>query len=123
MLTLRQKQLDALNAWARAAFETRLAADLRTSLPDDAAPYDDPALRTLVDEAIDRARTYGLTSERDVALFCDLTLVLGPGFDTARPWAAEILRDPYIIDPNLRMDLLHARAMAKIERAAQVTNH
>lgn len=121
MLTLRREQLAALDARASKAFEARLAADLRASLPEDSAPYDDAALLALVDEASERARSYGLTSERDVALFCDLTLVLGPGFDTARDWAAEILQDRYIIDPNLRMDLLHARAIAEMEREAKTT--
>lgn len=53
------------------------------------------ALRTRIRDGWRRARAYGLRSERNVALFIDLTFGIGADFDSwpEMAWATEILRN------------------------------
>jgi hypothetical protein len=117
MLAIRAEQFAVLEQSARDRFERRLAADLHASFPEECAGRDEPGLLSMVREAIARAGQYGLESERDLGLFTDLWLVLGPDFDLDLPWAAQLLNDPYILDPALRIDRLHERAMAALADA------
>jgi len=56
------------------------------------------------------APQYGITSERDVCLFVDVMVMLGPGFDTKYPWAREILRDAATRPPGSTAQLLYQTA-------------
>lgn len=114
MLAIRAEQFAVLERHAQEAFERRLVKDLRSSFPQKCDGREDQDLLSLARDAVARARRYGLESERDLGLFTDLWLVLGESFDLSLPWAAELLNDPYILDPGYRIDLLHERAMAEL---------
>lgn len=113
MIQINAEQMAAFQHNAEARYADDLCARLSALYPEETTALGDARLRRLVAEGIPKARTYDLAAERDVALFVDLMLFLGAGFDTDPnlPWAAAILNDDYITDPQLRIDTLHARAL------------
>ncbi|MFO1372492.1 MAG: hypothetical protein U1F42_08880 [Candidatus Competibacteraceae bacterium] len=77
-------------------------------------------VRKVIRLGLKQAEKYGLVSERDVHLYVGLMFMLGSYFDRdpQLPWAAKILTDEIIPDPNARADRLHSRAMAYLNEAA-----
>lgn len=116
MIHVNAEQMAALEDTARVQYQARLCERLFALYPQEAGALGEPGVAALVADGQTRAAQYGIDSERDVALFVDLTLFLGDGFDSDPdlPWAAEILQDELIVDPGLRIDTLHARALAHL---------
>lgn len=117
MITINAEQMAAFEHDAQSRYAEDLCARLLALYPGEAGALGPVALRQLVDDGIARARGYNLDSERDIALFVDLSLFLGSGFDQdpELPWAAEILTDDYITESELRIDTLHARALDHLD--------
>lgn len=117
MLIIRQNQLDLFDKRAGHEYEERLHTRLWKRYPEEAHALGEQPLRNLIRRGVSRSKQYGLESERDVALFVDLMLFLGPRFDQdpGLPWVSEILNDEYIIDPGLRIDTLHENAIQWLE--------
>jgi hypothetical protein len=110
----------ALEHSALAQYQARLCERLFALYPEEAGALGAAGVATLVADGQAQAASYDIDSERDVALFVDLMLFLGAGFDSdpGLPWAAEILSDELILDPGLRIDTLHARAVAHLNGEA-----
>jgi len=113
MLVIRREQLEVFEERALREYEDRLCARLLEQYPEEAGMLGEERLRMLVQDGVSRSARYGLESERDVALFIDLMLFLGPRFDEdpRLSWASNILNDEFIIDPGLRIDTLHEQAI------------
>ena len=113
MLVIRREQLEIFEEWALREYEDRLCTRLLEQYPEETGMLSEERLRMLVQDGVSHSARYGLESERDVALFVDLMLFLGPRFDEdpRLPWASNILNDEFIIDPGLRIDTLHAQAL------------
>ena len=113
MLTLRQAQMDALDADRARDFEARLVQHLRTVFPSRCEPLGDQGLLDVARDGIERAESHGLSSEREICKYVDLMFVLGPGFDRdpRLPWAAEILGDPGTRDGLSRIERLSRAAL------------
>ncbi len=111
MLVIRSEQMAALDRYAAAQFEDRVAAHLRARWPQSCAEMGDAALRERVAIGVERAAGYGLVAELDVCRYVELMFVLSPDFDTdARfPWAGEVLRQPELA-PCTRIDRLEVLA-------------
>lgn len=95
MFVLRRPHLTALEAAPRRAFDYRLADHVRRVFPQADRLYAAELLYR-VTQAHARARHYGLTTEKNIALFVDLGFGLGPDFET-RPecaWVVGILEEP-----------------------------
>lgn len=90
MLTIRHEQMRALDDYMRRSFERRLAAHLTGRYPDRAAALGEPGIAGHVLAAIESARTYAITAERDVVAYAELMLEHGEAFDEAG-WAADVL--------------------------------
>jgi hypothetical protein len=107
-------QVEALSAVAAARFEEEVLGDLRAAFPDLFASRGEDAARALVHEARARAEGHGFHLEAQVAQYVGLAFVLGARFDTdaALPWAAKILADPALADPDVRIERLSAGARA-----------
>lgn len=119
MLTITQTQFDALAASAATRFETRVLDHWRKCYPAAAARLDPKSGRDLVQHAVDRARSHGLTRETEVCLFADLTLMFGQRFDHPKggaPWALAILADQDAAPPA-RLDALWAEARRRAHEA------
>ncbi len=95
MLTIRKEQMAVFEAHLERRFRASLHQHVRKDLEAEAKPLSDVELDRLVTLAIERGRTYGVTSERDVGLFLDLMLLKGRDFDRDPKllWARKILND------------------------------
>jgi hypothetical protein len=94
---------DALVAHARACFPRRCA-----NIGADALPAH-------VEDGMRRAAAHGLTLERDIGAYVDLTIVFGPGFehDSHCPWAS-LLTEATDLDPSARIQATFAGALAAL---------
>jgi hypothetical protein len=93
---------------ARQTFISLQAARLRSVFAEETEAWEPVALRSLVESAFDRARSYGVVNEQDVELFLDCTILLAPDFDRdARfPWASESLNDAHLTGTE-KMSVIH----------------
>jgi hypothetical protein len=74
-------------------------------------------LEAFVDRAVERARTHGLTSKREVCLYLNVSMALGESFEEApgTAWAGEFLKDPGVPVPSERIARLHAEVVRRHE--------
>ncbi len=99
----------------------RLQAALRHAreyFPDECSRLGPEELERAVRDALKRAGSYGLESLRDALQFVDLTLVLGPEFDSALPWAREILAERSGAASRFRSARLYLGAQRHLRRNA-----
>jgi hypothetical protein len=106
VLVIRREQVATLSEIACDRFALRLRADLKQWFPDRTSSFDDEQLYREVRAAIDRAAALGFTTERTVARFVVVTLMLGACFDEHCHWARRILADPAPITAERRSRLL-----------------
>jgi hypothetical protein len=95
MLTIRRQQMAVFEAHFERRFRADLLRHVRTDLAEESKHLSDGDVDRMITEAIERGRTYAVTSERDVALFLDLMLLKGRNFDhhPKLQWIARILKD------------------------------
>jgi hypothetical protein len=94
-------------------FEQRVVAHLREHFPQRMMGIAEQTAREFIQFCIERARGYGIQSERDVVLFVNVALALGQRFDEDPrfKWAADILVDEFIVTPAARVEELHRRTV------------
>ena len=94
-------------------------AEMKRTHPQKCACVGAPALRRLIEEGIESAKRFGLSTDAGAAVFVLLMFALGHGFatDPQFPWAAEALgeRDP--ADPDERAERLHDAARSYFRQA------
>ena len=118
MLTLRQEQYQCFAADELSRFKATLSEHLLETFPLQTSMADAEALSAYVDLVIHQARDAGIDTQASVQSFADHMIVLGSGF-YENPLYAEIttpLRDPDLISPVQRMDLVYDRAWDYLER-------
>jgi hypothetical protein len=96
MIAIRSDQMNAFEKEAMDKFVARAIAHLRRSLAELTKGQSDEALGLRVRSSVERARSYGLTTEQEVIAFLDTSFLLGDeSFDSnpAHAWAAELLID------------------------------
>lgn len=110
-MVIRDEQMRVFERAAEREFENRMIERIHKYFPKHGKMLDAAQLRALVTLALERARGYGLTTERNVALYLDVVCLLGSAFDgdPQMPWAAEILANRSVIADE-RADLLHQRS-------------
>ena len=119
MLRFRKEQMDVLSEYMRHSFEKRMVEHIAEEFPDKYRKMQDPErgdakVHELVREGMGKAEGYGLTSERDVALFIDVMVRVSPDFDQ-RPdmdWACEILKSDSV-PPDGKLDAIHEELDAR----------
>ena len=64
-----------------------------------------------------RAGKYGITSERDLHKYVNITLLHGPDFDEREEtaWTVDYLTDPAVASPTQRIDRLHQEVGYRLE--------
>lgn len=107
MITIRAFQMDAFSKAADAAFEKRVVDFLQGRF-DDARAMPRPELTEGVRAQIARAGGYGLTTERQVAIYVTTAWILGIDFDTRMPYFRDVLRAG-AIDPDRKAEILADR--------------
>ena len=95
MFVIKQEQLDAFERRGVRALQESIADHVRAFFPRQTAEMDAEALRSCVEDAVQRALGRGLELEPDICVYVDLVVVFGPGFeDDARyPWARVLVDD------------------------------
>lgn len=109
MLTIRAQQM---RVFAKAMLESWIVEHLSEFFPDEIAGLDSAEIFSRVRAAIEQANRHGFVTDSQMCRFVDLTFILGPAFvqDPNLPWAAEILTDKRLTDPEMRMELLFGAA-------------
>lgn len=118
MLTITAAQKQAMSDRRYEGFAERARRHLVRLWPIRCRDLGDQAVRERIDEAVTRARVYGLTTERQAICFLDMTFLLGRDFDRNNEpeGVFEILVRPY--PGNTKAKLLYdmARAVQRGER-------
>jgi hypothetical protein len=112
MLTIRQEQMEALGRMMLERFADDMVRHLRESFPSKCAALGEVGVRDAIQDGISRAGRYGVQKHSDICRFIDMMFVFGADFDTNPKmlWAARILTDPSITDPDTRMYRLYEEA-------------
>ena len=113
MLVIRKEQMSVLEVAMASRFRGKLCEHLRQELPEETKTLPDPQLRSAVEEGIVQGRQYGITTERDLTLFVDLTFLLSPAFEHApgMEWAKRILLNKEM-DGETKMSLIYQKLAA-----------
>ncbi|OLD08459.1 MAG: hypothetical protein AUI48_14815 [Chloroflexi bacterium 13_1_40CM_2_68_14] len=120
MLTIRDEQLEAFERASWKKFEQSQLGHVREYFPvDHAVLGGDRATLEFIRAGIERARAAGISVFGDACRYVDLMLSLGTDFviDPQLPWAKALIDDESQ-DVSTRVDLLHAAALAYIDRVA-----
>jgi hypothetical protein len=117
MLRIRNAQIKTFEQATMAAFELRMVDHLRTYFPWHYRMWGPETARKVVQYGIHKAQSYQFTTERDICLYLTLIATLGGNFDTDRqlPWAQQMLVDPSIREPTIRIDRLTDHAMGFLD--------
>jgi hypothetical protein len=110
--------LQTFEAHALDSFRAEMVDHYRTSFPWHYGSWGPQVTRKVVDHGLARARIYGLLAQRDVCTYLTLLPMLGGCFDEDQliPWAREILIDPRIREPVVRITRLTNDAMEYLDR-------
>ena len=76
-MKIQRHQMSTFREDLRERFAEHLVEMLRTDHPSDVEMYDDDELFDLVDDGLDRAQAYGLTSDEDNETFISLLFTVG----------------------------------------------
>lgn len=93
MLVIRDAQLNRFAAEQMNRFEQRVFLHIQRWSPELAAQKGEAGLRPIIARSVERGRSFGLTAERQLALFTDVRIIAGEEFDSAHPDAVRILAD------------------------------
>jgi len=116
MLSIRAEQLAAFAAATRARFIDSMLPHVARYHPGQFTKLGQNGTRETVGAAVDCAARYGITIERDVAIFIDIWLALGPDFDVSPslPWAAATLTEQRLT-PAARIDRLFEHTLQYLQ--------
>jgi hypothetical protein len=119
MLTIRPQQM---RVFANAKLESWIVEHLAEFFPDEIAGLDSAEILSRVRAAIEQADRHGLVTDSQMCRYVDLTFILGPAFvqDPNLRWAAEILADERLTDPEMRMELLFGAARDHVTRIESI---
>jgi hypothetical protein len=86
---------------------------------------DENAMHGLVESGLQAASRYGIKSQRGMAVYIGLMLLLGSSFDTDPqfPWAQSILNDPSRSDESERVKKIYESAVEHLKRLVPRAAH
>ncbi len=113
MLTIRDRQFEALQLDRNRQFENRAVERIQQQYPDDYASFGGDGALSIVRHAMRFGPARGIRSENALAGLIQLFVEFGMGFELApyRHWALRILDHPALPGPlkvNLIRNRLHA---------------
>jgi hypothetical protein len=113
-VTVRPSQLAEFSRVEVQKFKNWMVVHLNKFFPTECQSAGEAQLRETIQDGINRAASYGITSKRDVCKFIDLMVVFGRYFDVdARfRWAGEILNKPG--NPDWKMRSLFREAKSHL---------
>jgi hypothetical protein len=117
MLTVRVRQLQMLEEESFRSFAHEIVPWIKTALAGLRAMPDADAV-TAITEAVQRARSYGLTSREDLTRFFQLAARYGLDFETlpGNEWMLSQLTDAAVTQGSRRLELL----LDQLDRREQI---
>jgi len=115
MLVIRRQQMNILSWKIRMAFEDRMVLHLKEFFPDQCRMLGEKDTRAAIRNGMERAETYGLGTESDLAKYLNVMFTFGRDFDTdpELPWASAILNARDGSAPSERLARLYKVAVDK----------
>jgi hypothetical protein len=115
MLVIRRQQMNILSWKIRMAFEDRMVLHLKEFFPDQCRMLGEKDTRAAIRHGMERAETYGLGTESDLAKYLNVMFTFGRDFDTdpELPWASAILNARDGSAPSERLARLYTVAVDK----------
>lgn len=119
MFKIRKEQEEIFRQQALREFEDKAVQHLRRDLSEQTASFSDDDLRLRVRQCIPRSSDYGLTTQKQIICFVDVSFLLGEQFDTdpSHAWAGELLKGQKLSATN-RANLLLATACSVYKESA-----
>ncbi len=113
MIVINDGQMESMSVYMLEQFEDRMVVHLRKHWPKKCAALGEDAVRESIRKGVQRARSYGITSEYDVSRYVNCMYALCHDFDTdpRAPWAQPILTDAEL------------PASSKMNRVCEHTRH
>jgi hypothetical protein len=110
MFVIRKEMMEVFEAHMREQFIQKTLAQLQQVFPEAAQRKGPPALRALIESGMEKAATYQILSEREVMLFIDLMMELGPDFlqQPKYKWIETTLQKPDF-DERQKIDTVYRR--------------
>lgn len=95
MLRIRKAQMEALSRAVAGDYEDRMVTHLARFFPEESSALGEGAVRERIRLGVARAAAHGVDGERDVCLFLNLMIALGPDFnrDPALPEVRALFED------------------------------
>ncbi len=92
---IRQEQFQALGKLSQEHFAKKIVAHLHEFFPHLCELYETEQMRIFILNGIHKAAEYGITTEREVCAYIDLTFVFGKDFehDAQHEWITIVLKD------------------------------
>lgn len=102
MLIIRDDQMETLRKGMRDNYEDRLVDHLNKFFPDQCQKLGDKETRKAIRHGMNRAKSYGIVSQRDVSKYLNIMFIFGLDFDKdpRYPWAAKIFKKAPALDPT-----------------------
>jgi hypothetical protein len=108
MLRVKKQQFAVFAALAKERFLVKLAAHLRAQFPRRSAALGEEGLVELAEYACEQGKEYRFFTERQVASFAGLLVLLGRDFEAGPRyrWAQKMLNDRSFLHPTQKLDAL-----------------
>ncbi len=110
--TITETHMQAFSKQQAQRFESDMVAHVRKNFPNESRGLSDAELREIIQERIKKAESFNIVLEPDVAHYIELTIVLGPDFETepATDWTQPILLDRQLSGRD-KIERIHEQIM------------
>lgn len=101
------KQMDTMRKVVEQGFINEMSAHVKQFFPDYCSKFEGGGLQAYCENTIEKAASFGYETERDIFLFLNVMVLLGPNFDSdpSLEWAQEILKNE-IAEPEYNLEEL-----------------
>lgn len=117
MLVIRKEQMEIFKREAMRQFEKEMALHIKQYFLGMDVAFQEDILLTYIRYIISRAKSYGLSSERDLCKYLNLSMICGRDFDNNPhlSWMTKILSNSGITNPSDRIEKLYKEVLHRLE--------
>lgn len=110
--------LQAFSQQQKKRFADEMIAYFRQHYPQQSAEIGEDGLRKLIDQGVEKAKTYYVYREVDAARYIQFMVAIRRDFDDCRelPWAHEILSSERLLAPD-KLEQIARRRTARLAEA------
>ncbi len=117
MLRIRREQMQAMRAPLRNKMRQDLMEHARSCFPDEVMEMGEEDTFKLIDDAMTKAESYEVASERDMYKLFNIIMLRGVDFDEDpdNEWMTAYLTDSEILNPSDRVHRLYEEVVRRLE--------